>query len=325
MKISKRLTAALLCLSTYYPAVALSLSANEENAKAEGIKRFNQLRLATPYLQIAADTGDAESQFYLAEQLSTLAQYVTPEAERWYLKSATQGNLYAMAKLSTLASNNCVTLSACPDAKKQSEEWKQQAIKVAVKKASERDSESMYVMYSLTGDLDWLTQSANAGNAKSLWLLASKIREGRGFFISQSSRDKKIHSLMEQSALRGYPKGMMGYAAILQESGDSAGFRLWAERAAEAGYIPSVYGVGYGYAHEPDSFGFPYDPIKGYALLSTLLQLDGGGGTKALAQETIAAVQKKMTPEQIEQSRSYAAHWSATHAPLSYYNDPLGY
>jgi TPR repeat protein len=64
-----------------------------------GLLLYNQYKPAAADLKIAAEAGDAEAQYYLAEELRQQKQYVTAEAQKWYEAAALQGDLYAMLRL----------------------------------------------------------------------------------------------------------------------------------------------------------------------------------------------------------------------------------
>lgn len=97
----------------------------------------------------------------------------------------------------------------------------------------------------------------------------------------------------------------------------------WYEKAAEAGYAHAVFGSGSYLSETPSELGFPYEPVKAYALLSTLLELDGGGGLHEYAEELLPTIAEKLTPEQIEQANKISKQWKATHPPLSYFPEKL--
>ncbi|WP_336346808.1 hypothetical protein [Pseudomonas monsensis] len=84
-------------LVAFTPA-ALALSDSELAMKSRGIILYNQFKAvsATPLLKIAAEAGDHEAQYYLAESLRQKNSYMNPEAKKWYEMAATQGDLYAM-------------------------------------------------------------------------------------------------------------------------------------------------------------------------------------------------------------------------------------
>lgn len=52
---------------------------NNKNQKNEGIKLYNQYKAAEMQLRIAAEAGDAEAQFYLAEELRKKKRYSNKE------------------------------------------------------------------------------------------------------------------------------------------------------------------------------------------------------------------------------------------------------
>ena len=68
---------ALACFVT--TAVWAELTPEQEAAKQSGIILFNQYRTAEPQLRIAAEAGDAESQFYLGEELRLRDRFMTKE------------------------------------------------------------------------------------------------------------------------------------------------------------------------------------------------------------------------------------------------------
>lgn len=82
-----------------------------------------------------------------------------------------------------------------------------------------------------------------------------------------SSRAEIVERLMKAAAEGGYPQGMLEYGAILAEKKDLQGFRLLNEKAAETGYATAVFGYGSYLGDEHSEFGFPYDPVRSYALL----------------------------------------------------------
>jgi hypothetical protein len=77
-------------------------------------------------------------------------------------------------------------------------------------------------------------------------------------------------------------------------------------------------------AHEPNKYQFKEKLVEGYALISMLLELDGGGDMPNYANLKFPRIAAKMTPQQIEEAQQYAKDWKATHPPLSFYPDKLG-
>ena len=303
---------------------AMALTGTQATAKEKGITLFNQYKSAETELRIAAEAGDAEAQFYLAEEIRQKSQYITPEAKKWLEAASAQGDLYAMLRLARSDNDLCTTMKNCPPGQKTSAEWMNIVKDLATSKAEKGDAESAYVMYLATGQLEWLKKSAESGFAQGQWLLTIRYKEGNGSFLLPWKRSEAVENWAKASAVGGNPKGMMEYAAILFEKGDMESFRYWNEQAASIGFATTVYGYGSDLAHEPDTYGFPYDIIKGYALIYLLKELDGGGGMDANVNDKLPKIAAKMTQTQIAEAKVFAQKWKATHPPLSFFPDKLG-
>ncbi|WP_081757413.1 sel1 repeat family protein [Pseudomonas sp. GM41(2012)] len=319
----KSLFTALLIIAFANPASA-ELSSEQLSAKTQGITFYNQYKSvsATPFLTIAAEAGDHEAQYYLGESLRRKNHYMNPEARKWYEASAAQGDLYAMIQLGRSEKDLCTFSNDCPPDQKKPIEWLNQAKNIAMPKAIQGDAEAMYILYELTLDDAWLEKAAMAGNALAQYWMGVGYQQGEGFFLPWK-RGEVVAKWFKASAEGGYPKSMMEYAAILFESGDVEGFRHWNEQAALVGYADTVYGYGSDIAHEPDTYGFPLDIIKGYALVYLLSELDGGGGMQVNVEYKLPLIAAKMTPEQIIEAKEFAKKWKSTHPPLSFFPDKL--
>jgi len=321
--IKKSLLTALLIIAFANP-VSAELSSEQQAAKTQGITLYNQYKAvsATPFLTIAAEAGDHEAQYYLGESLRRKNHYMNPEARKWYEASAAQGDLYAMIQLGRSEKDLCTFSNDCPPDQKKPIEWLNQAKNIAMPKAIQGDAEAMYILYELTLDDAWLEKAAMAGNALAQYWMGVGYQQGEGFFLPWK-RGEAVAKWFKASAEGGYPKAMMEYAAILFESGDIEGFRHWNEQAALVGYADTVYGYGSDIAHEPDTYGFPLDIIKGYALVYLLSELDGGGGMQVNVEYKLPLIAAKMTPEQIIEAKEFAKKWKSTHPPLSFFPDKL--
>ena len=300
------------------------LNAEQLHAKQQGIILYNQFKAvsATPLLRIAAEAGDHEAQYYLAESLRQKNSYMNPEAKKWYEMAATQGDLYAMIQLGRVKDDLCKLSEDCPATEKKPSDWLNQASSIAQPNAEDGNAEAMYIMYELTLDTNWLEKAAAKNHQISQYLLAKSYHQGDGFFLPWQ-RSEVVEKLFKASAEGGYPPSMMEYGALLYEKGDIEGFRQWNEQAALASYATTVYGYGSDLAHEPDTYGFPFDVVKGYALVYTLKELDGGGGLQERVESKLPKIEAKMTAEQISEGKQLAKEWKATHAPLSFYPDKL--
>ena len=318
-----KLSIAGFLLVTFAPAT-LALTDSELAIKSSGIILYNQFKTisATPLLRIAAEAGDHEAQYYLAESLRQKNSYMNPEAKKWYEMAATQGDLYSMIQLGRVKNDLCKLSEDCPATHKTPSDWLNQASSIAQPKAEDGNAEAMYIMYELTLDTTWLEKAATKNHQISQYLLAKSYNQGDGFFLPWK-RSEAVEKLFKASAESGYPPSMMEYGALLYEKGDIEGFRHWNEQAALASYATTVYGYGSDLAHEPDTYGFPFDVVKGYALVYTLKELDGGGGLQERVESKLPKIEAKMTAEQIAEGKKFAKEWKATHAPLSFYPDKL--
>jgi hypothetical protein len=155
--------------------------------------------------------------------------------------------------------------------------------------------------------------------------LATQYKQGEGFFFPPWNRSKKVEELLKKSAEGGFIKGMDGYMAILHERGDLTGARFWLKRMAELGDEGAVGGYAAYLAHTPNQLDYPLDLVKGYGLMSLLLELDGGGTAKEYAESKLPEIATKMTPEQIEEAKAFAQEWKASHPPLSFFPEKLGF
>lgn len=257
-----KLSIAGFLLVTFAPAT-LALTDSELAIKSSGIILYNQLKTisATPLLRIAAEAGDHEAQYYLAESLRQKNSYMNPEAKKWYEMAADQGDLYAMIQLGRVKNDLCKLSEDCPATDKIPSDWLNQASSIAQPKAEDGNAEAMYIMYELTLDTTWLEKAAAKNHQISQYLLAKSYNQGDGFFLPWK-RSEAVEKLFKASAESGYPPSMMEYGALLYEKGDIEGFRHWNEQAALASYATTVYGYGSDLAHEPDTYGFPFESLK---------------------------------------------------------------
>ncbi|MBK5418545.1 sel1 repeat family protein [Pseudomonas sp. TH31] len=311
-----------LLISTSIVNAHAQLSQSQRETKDEGLILHNQYKIAIPELTIAAETGDKEAQFYLAEELRQQKQYITVDARKWYEAAAEQDDLYAMIRLGRSNSNLCEAMNNCPKGKKTPKEWLAKAEAVAKEKADQGDAESLYILYELTADRKLLEQSAHAGSSVAQYRMAIGERQGEGSQLPWK-RQKSVEQWFLASAKNGNPKAMMQLFGIYREKVDLEQARYWVEQAALTGYEAGVYNYGYFLAVEPNTLGFTMDPIKGYALISLLKELDGGGTAQSDVEETLPLIAKNMTAEEIEQANKFAQKWKNEHPPLSFYPEKI--
>ena len=303
-------------------ASCASLTFVEQAAKSRGLMLFNQYKGAQPELRIAAEDGDAEAQFYLAEELRKEKQYITAEAYKWYETAAEQGDIYSMIRLGRNSSDLCRIMNNCVIEKKKPDEWLSEATKIAKEKADRGDAESLYIMYELTANRDWLEKSAYAGSPIAQYRMAIGDRQGEGFLLPWN-RDQSVENWFLASAKGGNPKAMMQLFGIYREKGNLEQARHWVEQAALTGYESGTYNYGYFLAVEPGVLGFTEDKIKGYALISLLKELTGGGTAQVDIEETLQQITNNMTPKEIDQANKLAKEWKIKHPPLSFYPEKI--
>ena len=316
----------IFCQSVSTVAFAYTPDSQKNSNKSSGITLYNQLKIDTaiPQLEKDAKAGDVDSQYYLGEALRKRNRYMTSEAKQWYEKAANNGSIFAMIQLGRQNNDLCKKMNNCPPSEKSSAEWLSQAKDQAMKGASKGDPESLYLMYEITFDRTWLEKSASSGYALAQYWMAVGDRQGEGFFLLPGKREASVSRWLKAASEGGNPKAMMDYIEILYKKGDLEGVRHWLQAAAETGDQNAIGSYGSYIAHTPDQVGYPLDLVKGYALISLLKELDGGGAIQDFVQDTLEEIGSKMTPEQIKNSKAVAKEWKDTHPPLSFFPEKLG-
>ncbi|MGL4316368.1 MAG: tetratricopeptide repeat protein [Pseudomonas sp.] len=321
----KNLIAILIITLCSNTATATPLTPQQQAAKERGIMLYNQYKTAIPELQTAAEAGDRESQYFLGEELRLNNRYMTPEAQKWYMAAAEQGDMYAMRRLASAKNDLCAVMGNCSDSGKTTLDWLNMIVATAEPLIEQGDGEAMYMMYRATGDFEWLEKSAEAGYPYGQYWLAIQYRQGEGFFFPPWKRSERVEELMKKSSDGGDVNGMGEYMGILQEKGDLAAARDLLIEIAETGDAAATGSYGAYLSHTPNALDYPIDLVNGYGLISLLLELDGGGTSKDFAEDILPEIAAKMTPEQIEQAKVFAKKWKATHPPLSYFPEKLGF
>jgi len=284
---------------------------------------YQQRKPAILQLRKAAELGDPEAQFYLAEELRRPLFAMTQEASMWYEKAAAQGDLYSMFRLAFANDGTCKTMQTCPKTSKSANEWKTLLTKTAENRAAQGDSEAMSIMYLATKELKWLERSADAGDASSQWLLANRYREGRGVFFVPSNRKKEEERLLKLAAENGLAIAQTEYAGLLAERGEHSAGEVWYLAAVNQSDIDAL--SGYAYMLEKGGFyTISKDPIKAYAFYYLIAELNTTGALRDETRESMAGLEKLLSPSDLERAKTYAADWAGTHPPLSFHRMKLG-
>ena len=304
---------------------ATQLTPDQINAKEKGIELYNQHKDPEQELRIAAQAGDKEAQYYLAEDLRRTSRYMTAEAYSWYTAAAEQGDLYAMRRLSSMEDDLCIAMGNCPKGKKSAEDWHQQLLSTATPLAESGNNEAMYLLYKATDEIEWLEKSAATGNAHAQFWLALRYTEGKKFFLFPWERHEAIDDLFRKSAEGGDPKGISEHYGSLLKEKKIEPARYWLKKGAETGYTVPFFEYAYFLSDPNNPLNLPVDLVASYGLMSLLLELDGGGDMLPLAKDELPRIAAQMTPEQIKQAEAFAKEWKATHPPLSYFPEKLGF
>ena len=300
------------------------LTPEQQAARDKGLALYQQSDWydSQPLLQIAAEAGDQQAQYYLGEAIRLSKRYMTAEARKWYEAAAEQGDLFAMLRLSN-GSDLCKELGTCAS---NGPEWREKALSLAYERAEQGDTAAMIALYVANQGIGWLEKAAEGGDGPAQRLLAGLYQDGEGWFFLPGRREKAIEKWYRASAEGGFPLGMMHYANFLYENnGSKEEIRYWVKKAAEGGYISAVSTYASNLAHTPNDLDFPKDFVAGYGLKYLISRLEGGGTAPEYAQRSLPKIAKKMTAEQIEQAKVFAAEWEKTHPPLSYFVPVYGF
>jgi TPR repeat protein len=303
---------------------AQAVTEAEAAKKSLGLILFNQYKPAELELRAAAEAGDSEAQFYLAEEVRQKNQYITPEAKKWLEAASSQGDFYALLILARSDNDLCAIMNNCSHGSQASEYWTPKLMQLASESADKGNAEALYIMYELTAERDWLQKSALAGNSTAQYRMAIGDRQGEGFLLPWK-RQNSVEKWFLLSAKGGNPKAMMQLFGIYREKGDLEQARYWVEKAASISYEAGIYNLGYFLALDPSALGFKENKIKGYALISLLKELDGGGTAQTDVAETLPLISEKMTTAEINEARKYATKWKASHSPLSFFPEKIGF
>ncbi|QXH45621.1 sel1 repeat family protein [Pseudomonas xanthosomatis] len=285
---------------------------------------YRQKKNAIPYLKVAAQAGDSEAQYYLAEQIKLDNRYMTSEAHKWYVAAAEQGDYYAMYQLAR-GDDLCEIMGSCSEDKRSPKDWYRLARSTTERLAEQGDGEAMYMLALLGGGFPWLKRSAEAGYPEAEYRLAIMYKDGDKFYFPPWEKSEKIEALFKHAGESGHRIAMDYYFDILEKRGEVESLRKITVDLVLQGdaYAVSSYAAYLG--HAPEKYGFELDLVKGYGLMYTLRELSGGGGLDTYVADMLEEIGGKMTPEQIEQAKEFAADWKATHPPLSFFTRKLEY
>lgn len=324
LKLFMRLLIVLLVGLNAVPSWAL-LSPEHQDSKNKGLIFYHlkQNDLAAPFLQVSADSGDVESQYYMGEIERRKSMYMSAEAQVWYEKAALQGDIYAMFRLRSGDKTLCVLMENCGPEVKSPEAWGETARELAEHRASCGDGEAMFQLYLLTGKFDWLKKSAEVGFAEGQDWLAAQYERGSSFFLTPGRREKEVERLYRAAAEAGYVPAIRNLRRLMWAQSDMDGIRYWTKVAAELGDFEITTSYAAWSAHTPNQVGYPLDIVKGYGLVYLLAKAEPG--KLSYGEDKLTVLTAKMSAEQIEAGKAFAEEWSKTHPPLSKFLPKYGY
>ncbi len=303
--------------------VASSISSYADNTATlarEAIATFEQRKPDLSLLSRVAEAGDKEAQFYFAETLRMLSAHITPVAHSWYEKSANQGDLYSMYRISKINGDICVIMENCPANLRSPKKWAETLRDAAQQRASQGDGEGMEMMYVITGDLEWLVRSANSGYPSAQHWLAVRYEWGDGWFFWPDGRLREIERLYEASAEGGYARAIGQQAGILLTKGDAEGATKWLMKGVSIGYVIAV--ANYASALQDGKYyKVEKNVILAYAI--NLLLSEIGGGAEDAANYRLKKLERQLSVEQVMEAAELAKVWKKEHPPLSYYPPKL--
>jgi len=304
-----------------------ALTDEQKLAARKGLYFYQLIRHdeATPYLRIGADAGDSDSQYYLAEITRQGKMMMTEEASKLYESAAKQGSVDAMIRLADIKDDLCVVTSSCPIGELSPDEWAQEARKVAGAKAQSGDSEAMRQLFSLTGEMKFLIQGAEAGSGEAQYKLSSLYDEGLGFFIFSGSREKEAEKWLARSAESGYPRAMNDYGHLLLGRGDKKKGGEWIEKAAKTGYMGALSSYLVYIAHMPNKVDYPLDYVRAYGLALLFRDAESDTSDLSFGKKMLARMAPKMNQQQISDAQLFSEQWKRNYPPLSEFRPKYTY
>lgn len=257
------------------------LTAEQQSAKEKGLALYQMEfdKEAVPLLELAAQAGDPEAQYYMGEIQRQKTMFMSRGAQRWYEKSAAQGDIYAMLRLATADNTICELSENCAAFLKTPEQWGNIARNLVRQRAAQGDGEAMYQLYLLTSDFGWLIKSAEAGFPEGQNLLGLYYQEGKGVFLIPGKREREIERLFRAAAEAGYAPAMGNLSGLLLARNDLKGLGYWIEAAAKLGHYDAMTSYAAWTAHMPYKVDYPLDIVKAtvshYCWHRPILELGG--------------------------------------------------
>lgn len=274
------------------------------------------------YLKIAAEAGNSEAQYYLAEALRLSNRYMTEESQHWYTAAAEQNDLFAMIRLSD-SDDLCGILQE--DCKKDRTYWKKRAKTLAQEQADSGNNIAMHALYYLTGNRDWLKKAADAGNHEAGYFLADlmlsdTMEQGTG----KTTLTPEAEHYLRKSAEGGNPKAMSLLSSRLDRDGKFNESKEWLEKCLLTSHDNCVLRLESIHRQLTNRYkNLDYQPDKSVAYGLLLFRRDAIG--KAKTSSLFDTFEDELTAEQKAEGEKFFKEWKKTHPPLSYHVPKLGF
>jgi uncharacterized protein len=309
------LVLALTLVSTAFA----QLTPEQQAARDKGLALYQQSDWydSQPLLQIAAEAGDQQAQYYLGEAIRLSKRYMTAEARKWYEAAAEQGDLFAMLRLSD-SSDLCHELGTCA---LNGTEWREKALDLAYERAEQGDTQAMHALFNAKQGIGWLEKAADGGDSAAQRLLAGLYLDGEGWFFVPGSREEAILSLYQASAEGGYPPGMFEYSLAIAPTNKSEASE-WLKKAASENYVNAVIEYAANLGGLSTTFNLAIDRITGHALMKLVVDISP---ENTIRLEMLKDIEKEMDAKEIERAVTVAEEWEKTHPPLSYFVPVYGF
>jgi len=308
----------ILAAALFQPLAMASLAPDQVGAKVKGAFLYNLNRHtdAVPFLKVAAEEGDRESQYFLGEVLRKRATFVDDLSKHWFELAAHQDDVYAMIRLFKTSDEVCKYLNNCAPETRSPKHWRETAHALAMARAEKGDGEAMYQLYLMSGEFDWLIKSAEAGFGEGQYWLSVEYRQGEDFFIVPGSRLKTADKWLVAAANSNYVPAIEKLTTLLAERNDIGGIMYWTERAAKAGGIEATLDLAAWMTDTSDYLKLPLDLVKGYGLMLVVAQAELPS-RRGIDERQLKKLERRMKPEQITAGKAFAEEWKKTNAPLS--------
>jgi uncharacterized protein len=289
------------------------LTPDQEAAKDQGLVLYQQSDWydSQPLLEIAAEAGDEEAQYYLGEAIRLSKLYMTAEAQKWYEAAAKQGDLFAMLRLGD-RNDLCHALGTCAGG---GPEWREKALSLAYQDAERGDTEAMRVLYHAGEGLVWLQKAAEAGDSSAQQQLASRYKAGEGWFLTTNSRKKEIIKWLKRSAEKGFAPGVFEYSlAIAPDNVEEAS--KWLVRAAGLSYVNAVVEYAANLGGLSENYKLPQDFLRGSALMRMVVDISPGDTIRL---EMLKEIEQELNESELAKSRLLRDELRVKLPPLSYF------